>query len=48
MPGSCNRNGQRSDGLCAKKWLNKAGFFRLEKKQQNVDKICLRRPGEKG
>lgn len=24
-----------------KKWLNKAGFFRLEKKQQEMDKMCL-------
>lgn len=27
--------------LCKKKWLNKAGFFRLEKKQQKMDKVCL-------
>lgn len=24
-----------------KKWLNKAGFFRLEKKQEKMDKMCL-------
>lgn len=24
-----------------KKWLNKAGFFRLEKKQQKMDTMCL-------
>lgn len=49
MPGNCSRSGQRSDSLCAKKKkstpktkrLNKEGFFRLEKKQQKVDKICL-------
>lgn len=27
--------------LCKKKRLNKAGFFRLEKKEQKMDKVCL-------
>lgn len=48
MPGSCSRNGQRSDSPLCKKWLNKAGFFRLEKKQQKMDKMCLQEARREG
>lgn len=30
------------------KWLNKAGFFRLEKKRQKMGKICLQEASREG